>query len=246
MSENVKTPQGGDYSILRSRLELIILIYRLPCGRNHFDIPYHHLPVSNQMESITCRVIQSRKLSIDSVAEYLLFLQLYDQYKLDCVRKGKTPNGLPVFLSNLKDAQRVTEHSSVSADVAVSGLVNTDSPFKSSESCNSGVVSRQKMIAKRFNTSNTFKMHIYLMPHIGWLGTRASKQEKSNLADIYVSQRVVDFNVENTEEENYDAILKVYRDISLVSFVAQRADGNAKTLHFLPTLKSAELRKVLT
>lgn len=93
-------------------------------------------------------------MSIDSVAEYLLFLQLYDQYKLDCVRKGKTPNGLPVFLSNLKDAQRVTgktylisnltffynksccaliyqEHSSVSADVAVSGLVNTDSPFKS-------------------------------------------------------------------------------------------------------------------
>lgn len=91
-------------------------------------------------------------MSIDSVAEYLLFLQLYDQYKLDCVRKGKTPNGLPVFLSNLKDAQRVTgktflisnltffynksccaliyqEHSSVSADVAVSGLVNTDSPF---------------------------------------------------------------------------------------------------------------------
>ncbi|KAK4014318.1 hypothetical protein OUZ56_026844 [Daphnia magna] len=66
-------------------------------------------------------------MSIDSVAEYLLFLQLYDQYKLDCVRKGKTPNGLPVFLSNLKDAQRVT----VSADVAVSGLVNTDSPFKS-------------------------------------------------------------------------------------------------------------------
>ncbi|KZS19942.1 Uncharacterized protein APZ42_013498, partial [Daphnia magna] len=54
-------------------------------------------------------------MSIDSVAEYLLFLQLYDQYKLDCVRKGKTPNGLPVFLSNLKDAQRVT----VSADVAV-------------------------------------------------------------------------------------------------------------------------------
>uniref|UniRef100_A0A0N8CIU8 Uncharacterized protein n=4 Tax=Daphnia magna TaxID=35525 RepID=A0A0N8CIU8_9CRUS len=225
-------------------------------------------------------------MSIDSVAEYLLFLQLYDQYKLDCVRKGKTPNGLPVFLSNLKDAQRVT----VSADVAVSGLVNTDSPFKScgtfqemnshsteanerrrkraltmrkslmasssitevkdnaslSPSCNSGVVSRQKMIAKRFNTSNTFKMHVYLMPHIGWLGTRASKQEKSNLADIYVSQRVVDFNVENTEEENYDAILKVYRDISLVSFVAQRADGNAKTLHCLPTLKSAELRKVLT
>ncbi|KAK4028424.1 hypothetical protein OUZ56_017702 [Daphnia magna] len=29
-----------------------------------------------------------------------------------------------------------------------------------------------------------------------------------------------------------------------ISFVAQRADGNAKTLHCLPTLKSAELRKV--
>jgi hypothetical protein len=46
------------------------------------------------------------------------------------------------------------------------------------------------------------------MPHIGWLGTRASKQEKTNLADVYVSQRVVDFNFENTEEENYNAILK--------------------------------------
>ncbi|EFX74901.1 hypothetical protein DAPPUDRAFT_323853 [Daphnia pulex] len=81
------------------------------------------------------------------------------------------------------------------------------------------------------------------MPHIGWLGTRASKQEKTNFTDVYVSQRVVDFNVENTEEKTYDAILKVYRNVSLVAFVAQLADGNSRILHCLPTLNSAELRK---
>jgi acyl-CoA thioesterase len=41
-------------------------------GRNHFDILYHHLPVSNQMELITCRValIQSSNKTFATAHSY--------------------------------------------------------------------------------------------------------------------------------------------------------------------------------
>ncbi len=41
-------------------------------------------------------------MDANEIAEYTMYLQLYKQYKLDCIAKGTVPKELVTFLGQLK------------------------------------------------------------------------------------------------------------------------------------------------
>ncbi|KAK4028427.1 hypothetical protein OUZ56_017705 [Daphnia magna] len=54
--------------------------------KNHFDIPYHHLPVSNQMESITCRE-NSALIFVFQESLYVMSTALH-KGTMSCINRG--------------------------------------------------------------------------------------------------------------------------------------------------------------